>query len=156
LAQEGEGDIDHPMAFSCRKLSTIEKNYTTTEREGLSMVYALQKYRHYLLGAYFRMYINHSSLKYLVNNPVLRGRIYRWLLLIQEYEFEVIIKPEKLNEGPDHLSKLELGEEGGNLDDNLLDAQLFSIKMVDDDFWDVIQFLSTGVAPVDYTTMEKK
>jgi len=49
LAQEGEGEIDHLMAFSKRNLSTTEKNYTTTERECLAMVYALQKYRHYLL-----------------------------------------------------------------------------------------------------------
>jgi len=41
LAQKGEGEIDHPMAFSSRKLSTTEKNYTTIEREGLAMVYAL-------------------------------------------------------------------------------------------------------------------
>jgi hypothetical protein len=44
LAQPREGDIDHPLAFSSRKLSTIEINYTTTEREGLAMVYALQKF----------------------------------------------------------------------------------------------------------------
>jgi len=49
LAQLGEGEIDHPMAFSSKNLSTAENNYTTTEREGLGMVYALQKYRHYLL-----------------------------------------------------------------------------------------------------------
>ena len=41
LTQPGEGDIDHPIAYSSRKLSTVEKNYTTTEREGLAMVYAL-------------------------------------------------------------------------------------------------------------------
>jgi hypothetical protein len=41
LAQPGEGDIDHPLAFSSRKLSTTEVNYTTTEREGLAMLYAL-------------------------------------------------------------------------------------------------------------------
>ena len=51
LAQEGEGDIDHPMAFSSRNLSTVEKNYTITEREGLAMVYALQKYRHCFRGS---------------------------------------------------------------------------------------------------------
>jgi hypothetical protein len=39
LAQPSEGDIDHPLVFSSRKLSTIEVNYTTTEREGLAMVY---------------------------------------------------------------------------------------------------------------------
>jgi hypothetical protein len=41
LSQPGEGDIDHPIAFASRKLSISEKNYTTTEREGLAMVYAL-------------------------------------------------------------------------------------------------------------------
>jgi hypothetical protein len=41
LAQPGAGDIDHLLAFTSRKLSTTEINYTTTEREGLAMVYAL-------------------------------------------------------------------------------------------------------------------
>ena len=44
MAQLGEGNIDHPISFASRKLSTVEKNYTTTEREGLDMVYALQKF----------------------------------------------------------------------------------------------------------------
>ena len=81
LTQPGEGGIDHPIVYSSRKLSTAEKNYTTIEREGLAMVYALQKFRHYLLGSPFKMFTDHSALKYLVNKPVLGGRIYRWLLL---------------------------------------------------------------------------
>jgi hypothetical protein len=75
LAHPGERDIDHPIAFSSRKLSTAKKNYTTTEREGLAMVYALQKFRHYLLQGHFNMFTDHSALKYLVNKPVLGGRI---------------------------------------------------------------------------------
>jgi len=156
LAQEGEGEIDHPVDFSSRNLSTAENNYTTIEREGLAMVYALQKYRHYLLGGHFRMYTNHSALRYLVNKPVLGGRICRWLLLFQEYDFEIIVKPGKLNAGPDHLSILESGEEGGNLDVSLPDVQLFSIRMVDEQFWDIIQFLNAGVAPAEYNIAQKK
>jgi hypothetical protein len=57
------------------------------------MVYALQKFRHYLLGKHFKMFTDHSTLKYLVNKPVLGGRICRWLLLFQEFDFEVIVKP---------------------------------------------------------------
>jgi hypothetical protein len=75
LAQLRAGDIDHPLSFAIRKLSIAEINYTTTEREGLSMVYALQKFRHYLLGGHFKMFTDHSMLKYLVNKPVLGGRI---------------------------------------------------------------------------------
>jgi len=102
------------------------------------------------------MHNDHSSLKYLVKNPVLGGRICWWFLLFQEYDFEVIVKPGKLNTDPDHLSRLESWEEGGNLDDNLPDAQLFSIRMVDDHFGDVIQFLSIGAALVESTTLQKK
>jgi hypothetical protein len=75
LSQPGEGDIDHPITFTSRKLSIEEKNYTTTKREGLTMVYALQNFKHYLLGSQFKMYTNHYALKYLVNKPVLVGRI---------------------------------------------------------------------------------
>lgn len=152
LAQQGVGEIDHPMAFSSRKLSTAENNYTTTEREGLAMVYALQKYRHYLLGGHFKMYTNHSALRYLVKKLVLGERICRWLLLFQEYDFEVIVKLGKHNTRRDHLSRLESGEEGGKLDDSLLDAQLISVRMVDEQFGDIIQFLNIGVAPAEYTT----
>ena len=110
LSQPGKGDIDHPIAYSSRKLSTAEKNYTTTEREGLAMVYALQKFRHYLLGASFKMFTDHCALKYLVNKPVLGGRICRWLFLFQEYDFEISVKPGRLNAGPDHLSWIDSRE----------------------------------------------
>lgn len=77
LTQEGAEGIDHPIAFASRRLSKAEKNNSTTEREGLAMVYTVQKYRHYLLGGHFKMYTDHSALKYLVNKPVLGGRICR-------------------------------------------------------------------------------
>ena len=77
LTQEGREGLDHLIMFSSRRLSKAEKNYSTTEHEGLDMVYALQKFRHYQLGGHFRMYIDHSALKYLVNKPVLGENICR-------------------------------------------------------------------------------
>jgi hypothetical protein len=65
--------LDHPISFVSRNLSDSEQNYNTTEREGLAMVYALQKFKHYLLGKHFKMFTDHSALKYLVNKPVLGG-----------------------------------------------------------------------------------
>jgi hypothetical protein len=151
LAQPGEGDIDHPLAIASRKLSTIEINYTTTQREGLSTVYALHKFRNYLLGRHFKMFIDHSALKYLVNKPVLGGRICIWLLLFQEYDFEIIVNPGRMNKGPDHLSRLEHGEKLTSLEDTLLDAQILAIRNIDDHFTKIVQFLSTRKAPSEYT-----
>jgi hypothetical protein len=130
LTQPGEGDIDHPIAFASRKLSDSEKNYNTTEREGLAMVYALQKFRHYLLGQHFKMFTDHSALRYLVNKPVLGGRICRWLLLFQEFDFEVVVKPGRLNVGPDHLSRITNGEEPSSLEDNFLMLNSFQYRLL--------------------------
>ena len=71
------------------------------------------------------MFTNHLSLKYLVNNPMLGGQICRWLLLFQEFDFDIIVKSGHLNVGPDHFSRIETGEEPTNLEDGLIDAQLF-------------------------------
>jgi hypothetical protein len=59
-------------------------------------------------------------------------------LLFQEFDFEVIVKPEKLNAGLDHLSRVTNGEEPTNLEDNFLNAQLFSVQITDDYFVEVI------------------
>jgi hypothetical protein len=98
------------------------------------MVYALQKFRHYLLGSHFKMYTYHSALKYLVNKLVLGGRICRWILLFQEYDFEVVVKPWEVECRARSSITHIIREDAGNLDDSLPDAQLFIVKMVDDYF----------------------
>jgi hypothetical protein len=120
------------------------------------MVYAIQSFRHYIFGKLFNMFTDHSTLKYLVNEPVLRGRICQWLLLFQEFDFEVIVKPGKLNTGPNHLSRVTNGEEPTNFEDTFPDVQLFSVKITDDYFFDIIEYLSTGTAPHELNTMQRK
>jgi hypothetical protein len=120
------------------------------------MVYALHKFRHYLLGKYFKMFTDHSALKYLFNKPMLWGIFCRWLLLFQEFYFEVIVKPRKLNEGLDNLSMITNGEEPMNLEDNFPDAQLFLVQVDDEYFASIIQYLSTGTTPQELNTMQKK
>jgi hypothetical protein len=75
LAQPGEENMDHPIYFSSRKVFEAECNYTTTEGEGITMIYALHKFRNYLLGSHFKFFTDHSVLKYLFNKPILEGRI---------------------------------------------------------------------------------
>ena len=102
------------------------------------------------------MFTDHSMLKSLVNKMVLGGRICTWLLLFQEYDFEIIVKPGRMNKGPNHLSRLEHGEEPTSLEDALPDAQLLSIRNIDDHFREIVQFLSTRMTPSEYTIPHKK
>jgi len=60
------------------------------------------------------------------------------LLLFQEYDFEVIVKPKRLNAGQDHLSRIEIGKEPTNLEEGLPNAYLFTVRVVDDHFRDII------------------
>jgi hypothetical protein len=101
------------------------------------------------------MFIDHFALKYLVNKAVLGERICRWLLLFQEYDFEIVVKPGRMNKGPNHLSRLEHGEEPTSLEDTLLDAQLLAIRRVDDHFAEIVQFLSIGMAPSEYKSSRR-
>ena len=80
LAQLGEHNMDFPISYASRQLISAERNYTTTEREGLAMVYAVKKFRHYLLANKFVFYTDHQALLYLVNKPCQTGRIVRWFL----------------------------------------------------------------------------
>jgi hypothetical protein len=87
---------------------------------------------------------------------VLGGRICQWLLLFQEFDFEVIVKLGKLNAGPDHLLRVTNGEEPMNLEEKFLDAQLFLVHIANEYFADIIQYLSIGTAPLEYNIAQKK
>jgi len=70
------------------------------------MVYALHKFRHYLLGNQFVFYVDHMALVYLVNKPQISNWIARWLLLFLEYDFKIIYKLCRSHLMADALSRL--------------------------------------------------
>jgi hypothetical protein len=84
------------------------------------------------------------------------GRICIWILLFQEFDFEVIFKIGKLNAGPNHMSRITNGEEHKNLEDKCPDAQSFSVQVVDEYFADIIQYFSIGTAPQEFNIVQKK
>lgn len=102
------------------------------------------------------MFTDHYVLKYLENKPIFGGKICRWLLLFHEYDFEFVVKMGILNVRFNHLWRLDTGEEPTSIEGNLPKVQLFSIKVVNDHFVDIIQFLAIGMAPVEYTTQQKE
>ena len=101
---------ESPVYYASRQMSPAERKYTTTEREALAVVYACKKFRHYLLGYRIIFHTDHDSLKYLVNKPDLSGRIARWILFLQEFNYEVVVKSGKSNSNANYLSR-QRGEE---------------------------------------------
>ena len=59
--QELERNLDFLVSYASRQLNTAEKNYTTTEREGLAMIYAVKKFMHYLLANKFIFFVDHQA-----------------------------------------------------------------------------------------------
>jgi hypothetical protein len=65
--------------YSSRLLNYVERNYSTTHRKALTMVYALHKFRHYLLSNRFTFFEDHMALVYLVNKPQISSKLTKWL-----------------------------------------------------------------------------
>jgi hypothetical protein len=70
------------------------------------MVYALNKFRHYMLGNMFTFFVDHMALIYLVNKPHVSSRLVRWVLLFMEYDFKIIYKHGRSHLMVDALSRL--------------------------------------------------
>ena len=73
-------------------------NYTTTKKELLAVVFALEKFRPYVLGSKIIVYMNHAALKYLLSKKEAKLRLIRWILLLQEFNLEI-----KDKKGSDNL-----------------------------------------------------
>ncbi|WVZ52210.1 hypothetical protein U9M48_003292 [Paspalum notatum var. saurae] len=100
LMQEGR-----VIAYASCQLRKHEVNYPTHDLELLAVVYALKKWRHYLLGNTCHIYTDHKSLKYIFTQPELNMRQRRWLELIKDYDLEVHYHPGKANVVADALSR---------------------------------------------------
>jgi hypothetical protein len=57
--------LPHVTYYASRTLNDAQLNYSTTEKELLAVVFALDKFRSYLLGSKIIIYSNHAALKYL-------------------------------------------------------------------------------------------
>ncbi|WVZ94028.1 hypothetical protein U9M48_039971 [Paspalum notatum var. saurae] len=100
LMQEGR-----VIAYASSQLRKHEMNYPTHDLELLAVVYALKKWRHYLLGNTCHIYTDHKSLKYIFTQPKLNMRQRRWLELIKDYDLEVHYHLGKANVVADALSR---------------------------------------------------
>ena len=95
------------------------------------MIYSINKFRHYLLGQKFTFHVDHSALLYLVSKHELIKKLARWTLLLQEFEFDILLhRPGVQHAVANYLSRLEWGESGTGVTNEFPDGQLFRVDIV--------------------------
>jgi Ni,Fe-hydrogenase III component G len=92
------------ISYASRTLNDTQINYTMTKKELLAIVFTLEKFRFYLVGANVTIFTNHVALKYLLAKKDSKPRLICWILLLQEFYIEIKDKKGCENVVVDHLS----------------------------------------------------
>ncbi|KAK8612674.1 hypothetical protein V6N13_092785 [Hibiscus sabdariffa] len=142
------GKEPHVIAYASRTLDSAQRNYSTTEKELLAIVFALEKFRSYLLGTNVIVFSDHAALRYLMNKKEAKPRLIRWILLLQEFNLEIKDKKGRENLVADHLSRIPLTSTDPPIkeefpDEHLLLAQRGKLPW----FADMVNYLVTGKVP---------
>ena len=146
------------MVYYARKtLNEAQRKYTTTEKELLAVVYALEKFRAYLVGSDIVIFTDHSALKHLLTKQNAKARIIRWVLLLQEFNLHIRDKKGVENVVVDHLSRLTIAHNTHNppINDEFPEE---SLLLVENAPWyaHIANFLATGELSTDWKAQDRK
>jgi hypothetical protein len=121
--------LPHVIYNVSRTLNDAQLNYSTTENELLAVVFALDKFRSYLLGSKIIIFSDHTTLKYLFSKKDAKSRLIRWILLLQEFDIEIRDKKGTENVVANHLSRLTMDftEDATPISETFPDEQLMHI-----------------------------
>nr|CAN62323.1 hypothetical protein VITISV_018463 [Vitis vinifera] len=147
LGQREDGK-PYVIYYASKTLNEAQRNHTTTEKELLAVVFALDKFRAYLVGSFIIVFTDHSALKYLLTKQDAKARLIRWILLLQEFDLQIKDKKGAENVVADHLSRLVIAHNSHSLpinDDFPKESLMFLVKTP----WyaHIANYLVTGEIP---------
>ena len=142
--------------YASKTLNEAQRNYTTTEKELLVVVFELEKFRSYILGSPIIVYTYHSGLKHLLSKKETKPRLIRWILLLQEFDIQIKDKIGVENLVADHLSRNVVEqEEATPLKDTFPDEHLFVVSTLP---WyaDIVNYLAIGKLHIHWSSQDVK
>ncbi|RVW45733.1 Retrovirus-related Pol polyprotein from transposon 17.6 [Vitis vinifera] len=156
LGQREDGK-PYVIYYASKTLNEAQRNYTTTEKELLAVVFALDKFRAYLVGSFIIVFTDHSALKYLLTKQDAKARLIRWILLLQEFDLQIKDKKGVENVVADHLSRLVIAHNSHPLpinDDFPEESLMFLVKTP----WyaHIANYLVTGEIPSEWNAQDRK
>ena len=108
LSQLDLDGVEHLVCYASRSCNAAEQNYNSFDGECLAVVWASSHFRPYLFGNSFTLVTDHEPLKWLMTTQKLTGKLARWSLLLQEFDFSVTHRAGVDNLNADCLSRYPL------------------------------------------------
>ena len=150
LRQREDGK-PYVVYYASKTMNEAQRNYNTTENELLAVVYALDKFRAYLVGSDIVIFTYPSALKYPLTKKDAKARLIRWVLLLQEFKLQIKDKKGVENVVADHLSRLTIAHNTHNppINDEFLEE---SLLLVENAPWyaHIANFLATREIPSEW------
>lgn len=158
MGQRNDENVPQVLAYASQLMSSAQRNYSTTDKELLGIIFGLEHFRPYCFGTKVKVITDHHSLCHLRKFKKVTGRLARWLLLLSEYDFEVVYRK---GEGhpPDCLSRLfpdnaipyPEGDEVFYNEEEDFRSQLIREVVSDPQYKKVVEQLKTSPTPAEIT-----
>ncbi|XP_041651122.1 uncharacterized protein K02A2.6-like [Cheilinus undulatus] len=141
LSHVMEDGSEKPLGFMSRTLSPAETRYSQLDKEGLAVIFGIQRFHKYLYGRPFTIYTDHKPLISLFNEkkPIPQmgsPRVQRWAVHLSAYEYKIVYKPGKQHANADALSRLPMFED---LPAKETTEQVLMMDLLDDTLVDMSQ-----------------
>jgi hypothetical protein len=113
------------------------------------VVFAIDKFQSYLVGAKVIVYTDHAALKYLLTKNHAKPRLIHSILLLQEFDIEARDKKGVENSVADHICRLRVRDENSlPINDYLRDDTLLKVTSADPWYANIVNFMVSGYVPL--------
>ena len=114
LGQKDERGLDYAVAYASKSCNPAEKNYSSFDGECLGAVWATSHFKQYVIGKKLTLVTDHEPIKWILSTEKLPGKLARWALLLQEFDFKVEHRAGAENDNADCFSRFPMDSMGGS------------------------------------------